>query len=308
MKKTKTFIAGMSLIIAVLVISSAVVGTTNSNVRTNNVANPSQLSLIIAEPAAVELGHHHGNSSEQVYYINQTYLAGTSQSEAQIGDSIMLNMTYGTEQVMVNGRTITLSIALNFNESNNVSNHTATNSIDHQLPDPVFEEQTFYQNTPYPNGAMDFAGLDVAVISALSLSGFTDTQLIAFFGEVASGLSGGVYSWMAGLSLGSALLFSAGIATIIAAVAAEYIYLSIQAYQEGYPSIYMMVGGDWGNWHVGAYSELGISTVSATQPISEDSGWYLPSGTSWMAGTHILSLMGHTGVWNPNAEPPWPGV
>lgn len=308
MKNTKAFMVTVSLVIVILVTSSAVVGTISSNLRANSVTNPNALSLIIAAPAMVELGHHQRNSSQQVYYVNQTYIANTSQSAAQIGDSIILNMTYGTEQVMVNGHTITLSIALNFNQSNTVSSFTANNTIDHQLPDPVFEEQMFYQSTPYPNGAMDFAGLDVAVISALSLTGFTDTQLIAFFGEVASGLSGGVYSWMAGVSLGSALLFSVGVAAIIAAVAGEYIYLSIQAYQEGYPSVYMMVGGDWGNWHVGAYSELGISTVSATQPIAEDSGWYLPSGTSWMAGTHILSLMGHTGVWNPNAEPPWPGV
>lgn len=143
------------------------------------------------------------------------------------------------------------------------------------------------------------------------ISGASDATIIAVFGAVVSGevgSLGGVLSSAGGVYAAGVL--GAIIAPVVAALALDYIAIDIYASENHDPTVYFDLGASWGTkWYnfydVGVYGEEGAFTGTAD---SGSSGVYIPVSIAFGDSADYPPLSGyapHTGVWNPNEEPPW---
>jgi len=142
------------------------------------------------------------------------------------------------------------------------------------------------------------------------ISGASDATIIAVFGEVVSGevgsLEGAVYYGSAAASI----VLPGLLAPIVAALALDYIAIDAYASENHDPTVYFDLGASWGTkWYnfydVGIYGEEGAFTGTAD---SGSSGIYIPVSIAFGDSAKYPPLSGyapHTGVWNPNEEPPW---
>lgn len=275
-----------AIVLAMAIITLAATGSVDASPSSIEISHANLPLTVESSSAYVTSDRGASNSTNQsVYTIHVVYVLSNSWNDAQIGNSISTNYTYGFIQIIVAGHTINLIQTMDKNKMQNASNSDPPGFY-------YFAESGFNWE----------AGLAVAQIPVTDILLDTLAQALENFAETVAAL---------GATVIVTIPESAPVvALMLTAIAVDYAALYADALYEGMSTIYFEIGGSQGTlwWDpilAGGYAEEGLYDGPYNQPNLGFPYAYYPV---WCNSLNSNAWNDHPTVWNPVVPPPWGNI